>query len=273
MARPWSVSQLSPKPKHVDPRQLQIGANHERDLEEARAFFGSDFIDLTAPSDLQTEPTRSDQLGQLSFGPNFEGDQPVLDVATVNAPLGVPDAAYQVPTTQSDSASGQDLNPQQPNQTVALPTIASATANPPPQPLHLQPPPPRAVNRITIRAIATNAQYGALTLGRPPAHTQPPLGVDIGIIEILTFFPNWLVLPMVAMRAVHAGWGSVALAKAQLRPMGLLDAQNQGKTRAKIQKQLAEGAKSLYNWAGNFNGQALRNHHQGGWNWDLTAAG
>lgn len=99
------------------------------------------------------------------------------------------------------------------------------------QPLNPLPPPP-AVDRIVIRAIGPNAPYGALTFGRPPTHAHPPLRIQISIMEIHTYFPKWIVLPAVAMRVVHAGWGSVSLAKAQLKAMNNLNASDQNKARA-----------------------------------------
>ncbi|KAK5175160.1 uncharacterized protein LTR77_000297 [Saxophila tyrrhenica] len=122
--------------------------------------------------------------------------------------------------------------------------------------------PPRGIDRATQDKNGNT--YGEQSRERPSHKVQPPAGIAIGMIEINTFFPNWVTLPRVAMRAVHGGWGSLDLARAQLCPQGLLDDKAKFDTsRSRIQHQLRTGAKMYHGWTAHFNGEkVLRKPHE-----------
>ena len=117
-----------------------------------------------------------------------------------------------------------------------------------------------------------NTNYAALVKDRPPHTTRPPAGIPIGAVEICTFFPNWLLLPAVAMRFQQNGWSRKDAAKAQLHAHTMLTKDNLTSAENRIQKQFSEGgiiARNLpagTHWSRD---QATALGHQS----DLTSAG
>ena len=107
-------------------------------------------------------------------------------------------------------------------------------------------------------------------------HGRPPFNVSAGgnvlfdytIIEICTFIPQSLVLPILAMRLVRNGVTRKDLAKAQLYASGQLTIANLKTCEDRIQKQFSDGGKEIYGgatWnAGTATAQGPEN--------DLTAA-
>ncbi len=177
-------------------------------------------------------------------------------------------------------------NPIPNNSTAGSSTISSAHpltqnhtyGNPQPPPVAQHNPPPLPADRLPMGHITnptltyTGAIYGAQTRERPPARVQPPATIAIGIIEMCTFLPNWFQLPRVAMRAVHGGWGALDLAKAQLQPLGQLAKDDLSTARARIGKQLKEGAVVCHNWTGDFKTEVVRATFGATFGTDMTSA-
>ena len=93
--------------------------------------------------------------------------------------------------------------------------------------------------------------YGALLKDKPQVNTMPPMGIDISMIEICTFFPSWFQIPDVAMRAIRNGWTRKDIAKAQLYAMNALNKANMKTTENRVQKQISEGGKRYLNLGAN----------------------
>lgn len=88
-----------------------------------------------------------------------------------------------------------------------------------------------------------SASYGDLLKGFAPPEVQPPLNIEIGIIEICTFFPHWLQLPEVIMRALRNGWRRSTLAKAQLHAIDNLTKAHLKTASERVQQQICIGGK------------------------------
>ncbi|KAK5175162.1 uncharacterized protein LTR77_000299 [Saxophila tyrrhenica] len=140
---------------------------------------------------------------------------------------------------------------------------------------------PRAAERMHLRSVTnatptkSGATYADLTRVRPSVGCQPPpTNINVGMIEICTFYPNAFQIPTVGMRAVHAGWTALDLAKAQLKPVGLHDSKGElDRARGRIQKQLKEGAEVCHGLPEKraFNGHLVRAEHSAGFGSDMTA--
>ncbi len=74
------------------------------------------------------------------------------------------------------------------------------------------------------------------------------------------------------MRAVHGGWGALDLAKAQLQPLGQLAKDDLSTARARIGKQLKEGAVVCHNWTGDFKTEVVRATFGATFGTDMTSA-
>ena len=96
---------------------------------------------------------------------------------------------------------------------------------------------------IGIRISHGRNNYGRLVCNRPPVNTSVPGDIKIGMMEICTFFPNWLMIPNVAVRAIRNGWGRKSLAKAQLNAIDQLTKSNLLTCENRIQKQISDGGK------------------------------
>lgn len=81
--------------------------------------------------------------------------------------------------------------------------------------------------------------------GRPPQGLIWPANIEIGIIEICTFCPTWLMLPEVAARAIRNGWTREALGKAQLHAVGALGWDEWQRAISRVQKQVSSGCKMI----------------------------
>jgi hypothetical protein len=109
--------------------------------------------------------------------------------------------------------------------------------------------------------------------GRPSQGLIWPANVEIGIVEICTFCPNWLNLPVPVARAIRNGWTREALAKAQLHALGALGWDEWMRAIARIQKQISSGCKMMDGVSNDkyrHNSQDFRQRH--GLQNDLTAS-
>lgn len=111
---------------------------------------------------------------------------------------------------------------------------------------------PRAVPRNTkkdatkTRASNPGESYGADICDYPPADATPPFDVDIGLLEIFTFFPNWMQIPEVALRAQMSGWKRRHIVIAEALADDTLHNINVEKSEARIQKQISLGGMSRF---------------------------
>jgi hypothetical protein len=101
-----------------------------------------------------------------------------------------------------------------------------------------------------------------------------PANVDISLVEICTFCPNWFMLPEPAARAVRNGWTREALGKAQLHAVGALGWDEWQRAINRIQKQVSACCKLIDGFSSEdrvrHNSQAFRIRH--GPQNDLTAS-
>lgn len=112
---------------------------------------------------------------------------------------------------------------------------------------------------------------------RPPDNVQWPMNIEISMIEICTFCPDWLLNPEVIARAIRNGWNREAIAKAQLYATDELTHENWLRQNGRIQKQISFGGKmfdnvsiaSINDGGRRFDSEYFRNRH--GEQLDLTA--
>jgi hypothetical protein len=96
--------------------------------------------------------------------------------------------------------------------------------------------------------IQKNSKYGRLLRDHAPSDVRPPCDIDISMVEICTFFPNWFVIPRVPLRAVRNGFGRKHLAWLQLEAIGSIDDASILTTSNRIQKQIGDGGR--LDWVG-----------------------
>lgn len=80
---------------------------------------------------------------------------------------------------------------------------------------------------------------------RPSQGLIWPANVDIGLVEICTFCPNWFMLPEPVARAIRNGWTREALGKVQLHALGALGWGEWLRAASRIQKQISAGCKLI----------------------------
>ncbi|KAK5118707.1 hypothetical protein LTR85_007913 [Meristemomyces frigidus] len=112
------------------------------------------------------------------------------------------------------------------------------TAPPPSQ--HLIPP-DATTTQIRMNLPGTN--YGELVKGRPQPNVRPPFGIDISMVEICTFFPSWLQIPLVALRAICNGYKRDHIAKMQCDVVNITNYNQLKTTRDRIQNHYSFGGK------------------------------
>jgi hypothetical protein len=103
---------------------------------------------------------------------------------------------------------------------------------------------------VSTRANNPNQTYGNQIAGRPPHNIAPPRNIDISILEICTFFPSYVLIPEVAMRAQQNEWSRKELAKAQFDATNMLaNMTDEEFTTAsnRIQKQISLCGMAMFN--------------------------
>jgi hypothetical protein len=121
------------------------------------------------------------------------------------------------------------------------PQPAMLTATPAVQQLRQS---PETVNGRPPRG-ANPGFYLAPQHGRPQQGLIWPSNIDIGLVEICTFCPNWFMLPETVARAIRNGWTREALGKAQLHALGALNFDAWQKAINRIQKHISAGCKMV----------------------------
>lgn len=163
----------------------------------------------------------------------------------------------------------------QPLQHVPLPAVHQAHPRPTLPPnlqftLAQRPQPPAGFNdQPPARMTAGN--YLNPNLGGPRRTVQWPENIDISLVEICTFCPQWLQNPEVVGRAIRNGWPREALAKAQLLVEDPATRDTLDRRSSRLQKQISTGCKLLDGEpdATRFNSDDFRARH--GMQFDLTA--
>ena len=127
-------------------------------------------------------------------------------------------------------------------------------------------------NNIAQRIANGKSTYGQLLDGKPAVNVQPPNNINIGVLEICTFFPNWFQIPEVIVRAIRNGWTRRGIAKAQLHADNQLRRAHLKTAENRIQKQMSEGGNL---WSGYKKGEPwnLKEVADLGQEDDLTANG
>jgi len=113
--------------------------------------------------------------------------------------------------------------------------------------------------------------YLSENLGRPRRCVQWPENIEISLVEICTFCPNWLQNPEVIGRAIRNGWTREDVAKAQLLSEDPAARDSLATRSGRIQKQISHGGKLLDGQPNmpRFNAEDFRARH--GMQHDLTA--
>lgn len=85
-------------------------------------------------------------------------------------------------------------------------------------------------------------EYGVQQAGVPHSNAIPPLDIQITILEIMVFFPAWMTIPDVAVRARRNGLGRKQLAKAELHGRNTVITKDTLKrAEDRIQKNISQG--------------------------------
>lgn len=92
----------------------------------------------------------------------------------------------------------------------------------------------------------SNSEYGAYKADRPPANVAPPLNIDLGLMEICTFLPDWLIIPEVLIRVMRNGADARLLAKIELYAIGQLDILTFDRRRNSLVKQMSNQGKPRF---------------------------
>jgi hypothetical protein len=167
-------------------------------------------------------------------------------------------AALPSNTTQPTQrrALGHDVNRPslQPNLQIPL-----AQRPPPPAGFSDQPP----ARMLAVNYLPPNED------GKPQRRVQWPTGIEISIVEICTFCPDWFQNPEVVARAIRNGWSREALAKVQVRAEGLTTYKQFETRHGRIQKQISKAGKLIDCHSDRFNARSFRDRH--GPQDDLTA--
>jgi hypothetical protein len=136
-------------------------------------------------------------------------------------------------------------------------------------PLAQRPPPPSGFSdQPPARMLAVNYLHPNDD-GKPPRRVQWPMDIEISIVEICTFCPDWFQNPEVIARAIRNGWSREALAKVQVRAEGLTTYDDFKTRHGRIQKQISKGGKLIDGHSDRFNARSFRDRH--GPQDDLTA--
>lgn len=139
------------------------------------------------------------------------------------------------------------------------------------------PPSLAPASRVQQPPLVDELKYLNAHHGRPRVNVQWPLDIDIGVIEICTFCPDWLLVPEMIARAVRNGWSRQTLAKAILHAENRLTRGNFQTVYGRVQKQISIGCKlvegislaSVASGGARFNSDDFRNLR--GLQHDLTA--
>ncbi|KAK4505950.1 hypothetical protein PRZ48_003915 [Zasmidium cellare] len=110
----------------------------------------------------------------------------------------------------------------------------------------LKPPPStQPTARMPLYATMRNLEdfYSA---ARPPANVQPPLNVDLGLVEICTFMPDWLLVPELLVRLMRNGADASMLAKIELSAINKLTQPNLNKRRGSHDARMEKHGKACF---------------------------
>ncbi|GAB7334131.1 hypothetical protein MBLNU13_g06203t1 [Cladosporium sp. NU13] len=136
--------------------------------------------------------------------------------------------------------------PAQPVQLPAAPPAASRPTLPPNLPLPLaQRPPPPAGFTDQPPARMRPASYLKPIKGRPRRNVQWPENIEISLVEIATFCPNWFQTPEVVGRAIRNGWSREDIAKAQLLAEDPTSRHKLARRSGRVQKQASHAHRLL----------------------------
>jgi hypothetical protein len=108
---------------------------------------------------------------------------------------------------------------------------------------------------VATRANDPTQTYGDQTRDFPTIEAAPPRNIDIGMLEICTFFPNWLLLPEVSMRAQANGWTRKDIVEAQLNATDVLrntSSDEVVKAGNRVQKQYSSGGRAMFAFEGDW---------------------
>lgn len=218
--------------------QLQLGERYYTSRALNVEYFSSIGIDpvqaslaIDAAQFRATSPTR--QLHESPPSPQCKGQdvvQDYQDLSTAPMPYGG-SISTAVPKSGPTSSTSQ------------LSNSTSFTHPPPAVPKALTSSAKGRINSSTGRIAVAGNGYGDDLDGRPPVGVQIPQGIQIGAIEILTFFPRWLHHPDVILRLFKAGWRRNDIAKVQLHAVNQLTYHMMDKVGSRTQKQLGVAGK------------------------------
>jgi len=263
----------------ADERRIERLQEHVQVLAEAERQF-------------QQHPDRVRMENERQFSSPFQANVPARTAVprqhaqqTFTAPTApnhnlpnVPQAAAaptvpnQNPPNAPQMPAALPSAPAQPAQLPAAPPALPRPTLPPnlPLPLAQRPPPPAGFNDQPPARMHPGS-YLTPHLGTPRRNVQWPENIEISLIEIATFCPNWFQNPEVVGRAVRNGWSRENIAKAQLLAEDPTSRDTVDRRSGRIQKQVSAACRMLEDQLHmhRANANALRTH-LGNQN-DLTA--
>jgi hypothetical protein len=225
-----------------------------RNEQEANAF--QDRRNADSHDAFRYQPGCDEDLVALQVNPAAR--IPIYDQHMAGLPQSMAPPTMQPPYAQTpDALSGAPIaNPLFPPvaQNSTLPSNAPLMqrAFPSGGPLHMNLPTAQAAHQPSQGASAlpplgaNPRDYLALHhQGRPSQGLIWPANVDIGIVEICAFCPNWFMIPELVARAIRNNWTREALGKAQLHALDALTWEEWLRASARIQKQISSGCKLI----------------------------
>lgn len=81
---------------------------------------------------------------------------------------------------------------------------------------------------------------------RPPANVQPPINMELGLVEICTFMPDWLLVPELLVRLMRNGADATMLAKIELNAVNQLTSANLNRRRHSIAERMGKHGKARF---------------------------
>lgn len=245
------------RPHQYQPLNTNLVAHASQGPQQANQALSQATITTEAPS--------SSFRVSSSFNPTEKAKGSAV-VPTANPTILKSTTALQDQSAQSGkrkrSTSGEEIGQEVPSKTVTPASSSKSTSSLSPvlsqaqdhqsdseastsedeEPVAKKPRRTRA-SQSQGRIDAGGNGYGDDLQNRPPIGARPPPGIEIGAIEILTFFPRWLHHPDVVLRLFKAGWNRTEIAKAQLHAINRLNFGDMKRVSERVQKQVSFAGK------------------------------
>lgn len=243
-------------------QRLQQQVQHHAQLEAAYNSLQTQYLQGRMYMDYQSQlqnpvranvPARTAAPGERWHVPQLFGapTAPIHNHPNHNPPnvpqiAAAPTAPNYIPPNVPQVPAALPSAPAQPVHLPAAPPAASRPTLPPNLPLPLaQRPPPPAGFTDQPPARMRPASYLKPIKGRPRRNVQWPENIEISLVEIATFCPNWFQTPEVVGRAIRNGWSREDIAKAQLLAEDPTSRHKLARRSGRVQKQASHAHRLL----------------------------